>query len=83
LVPHRVFLGALPLLSRPSGPVRLALIVGIDPIHAVRAKVAADGTAYRREKLSLSDQREKSKTLQFIFYRIFQFGEAQFDPGII
>src|SRR5215467_14697815 len=69
----------LPECKPGVSPRAFFLVLPIFPGHMMDFQVAGNGRANGWEKIVLAKLRKQSKSLQLVFYRIFEFGKAKLD----
>src|SRR6516162_9537626 len=62
---------------------RYAWFLPVDPVHRVALEVAADRGTNGREKGIFAKPREQPEALELVFYRVFEFGEAQLGSSFV
>jgi hypothetical protein len=66
------------LIAMDQSPFsRWAAVLPVHPIYRVALEVAADGGIDGGKEKPFANLREKPESLEFVLYRIFEFGKAQ------
>src|ERR1700722_19168784 len=61
----------------------LDLVFPVIPSDIVDLKVTGNGRTDRWKEVAFAKLREQSKSLQFVFLRVFELGKAKFDPPLV
>lgn len=64
------------LFVAAAGQMGSVELLPVDPIDRMSLEVTADRCIKRRKEKSFANLPEKSKTLEFVFHRILQFGKT-------
>ena len=54
----------------------------VDPRYVEAFKIGADGSTNRWEEFIFAEYGQKAKSLEFVFDRIFELGEAQLNSDV-